>query len=327
LKENEYQTTLTFALNHPFTPLDPSTPLSMKVHRLTHFWAWRAYFLMLPAVSIVTVLFGGGLLLALLQSLGVIGLLSSGQPTLAAYQAVLSNPEFLRSLSLSLYLAILTTGLSTVLSIGLALLLRNTGRWASFACQVTLPIPHLVGVVGMLLLLSPSGLLSRMLYTLGLIQSDQDFPLLVNDAANIGVLLHFLWKEIPFMTLIFLSILRGIDPAYEMQSRVLGASPWQCFWHVTLPMLKSGILSSSLIVFGFVFGSFEVPFLLGSTRPRTLPVLVYRAFTDTDLSKRSEAVALGLILSAISLLILVAYSWLTADRRSHQSSIRQSSLR
>ena len=74
-----------------------------------------------------------------------------------------------------------------------------------------------------------------------------------------------------------------------MQARALGASPWQCFWHVTLPLLRSGIISASLIVFGFIFGSFEVPFLLGSTFPKTLPILVYQAFTDSDLTQRPIA--------------------------------------
>lgn len=284
---------------------------------LTH---WRAYLLLLPVIGIIGLLFGGGLVMAFLQSIGAIGLLGSGQISLTAYQTALANPEFLRSLTLSVYIAIVATGLSTVFSIGLAILLRTAGRWASFACQVTLPIPHLVGIVGVLLLLSPSGLISRWLYALGGIQSDQDFPLLVNDAANIGVLLHFLWKEIPFMTLILLAVLRGINPAYEMQARALGASPWQCFWHVTLPMMKSGIFSSSLIVFGYIFASFEVPFLLGSTRPRTLPVLIYRAFTDSDLTRRPEAIALGIILSALSMLIVVAYSWLVS--RNYQSMSR-----
>lgn len=277
--------------------------------------AWRAYLLLLPALTIIGVLFGGGLALAFLQSIGMIGILGTGQPTLAAYQAALSNPEFIKSLGLSVYIAVVATGLATLLSLGLALLLRTAGRWASFACQVTLPIPHLVGVAGMLLLLSPSGLLSRIALALGGTASDQDFPLLVNDAANLGVLALFLWKEIPFMTLVLLAVLRGIDPAYETQARVLGASCWQCFWQVTLPLLKPGILSTSLIVFGYIFASFEVPFLLGSTRPRPLPVLVYRAFSDSDLSRRPEAVALGLILSAISIAIIVAYSALTAASR------------
>jgi putative spermidine/putrescine transport system permease protein len=275
-----------------------------------------AYLLLLPAVAVIGLLFGGGLVLAVLQSLGVIGLLGDGRPTLAAYRAALTNPEFLRALGLSLYLAVVATGLSTVLSVGLALLLRRAGRWASFAAQITLPIPHLVGVVGVLLLLSPSGLLSRLLFNWGWIQSDQDFPLLVNDQANLGVLLLFLWKEIPFITLILLAVLRALNPNYETQARLLGANSWQCFWHVTLPLLRPGILSASLLVFGFIFSAFEVPFLLGSTRPRTLPVLVYRAFTDTDLSRRPEAIALGLILSLLSLILIGVYLWCTANQRS-----------
>lgn len=275
----------------------------------------RAYLLLLPALSVVGVLFGGGLILALLQSLGLFTVLGSGQANLAAYQAVFASSEFWRSLWLSFYIAIVSTGLSTVLSVGLALLLRSAGGWASFACQITLPIPHLVGVAGMLLLLSPSGLLARIAFALGWIQSDQDFPLLVNDAANIGVILHFLWKEIPFITLILLAVLRGMNPGYEAQARALGASRWQCFWNVTFPMMKSGILSSSLIVFGYIFSSFEVPFLLGSTRPRTLPVLVYRSFTDTDLARRPEAIALGLILAVIAIGLIAIYLQITSRRK------------
>ncbi|MEB3357094.1 MAG: ABC transporter permease subunit [Synechococcales bacterium] len=305
------------------TPLPPfsggSRPARLRWAMPTEL---RAYLLMLPAVGIIVLLFGGGLVLAFLQSIGLMGLLSTGEVSLAAYRAALTNPEFGRSLTLSLAIALTATGLSTLLSIGLALLLRSAGRWASLACQITLPIPHLVGVTGMLLLLAPSGFLARILMALGWVQSDQDFPLLVNDGFNLGVMLHFLWKEIPFITLILLAVLRGIDPAYEIQARALGATRWQCFWNVTLPMMRSGILSASLIVFGFIFASFEVPFLLGSTRPRALPVLVYRAFTDTDLSKRPEAIALGLILSLISIAIIAAYLWLTV-RPSKPSSLEQ----
>ncbi|NJL91977.1 MAG: ABC transporter permease subunit [Coleofasciculaceae cyanobacterium SM2_1_6] len=289
----------------------PKTPFNLRGQA----WLLRSYpyLLLLPALSVIALLFGGGLVLALLQSLGLLGVGGDGHLTLAAYQQALSHPEFLRALGLSLYTAIMATGLSVMGSIGLALLLRSTGRWASLACQITLPIPHLVGVVGILLLLTPSGLVSRILYAIGWIQSDQDFPLLVNDGANLGVLLHFLWKEIPFMTLILLAVLRGIDREYETQARVLGASPWQCFWHVTLPLMKPGILSASLIVFGFIFGSFEVPFLLGSTFPRTLPVLVYRTFTNVDLTQRPTAIALGLILSLCSTFMIMVYLWLTSD--------------
>lgn len=272
--------------------------------------SWRAYLLVLPAISLIAILFGGGLILAFAQSVGLLGVIGDGTFTWAAYRLALSSGDFWESLGLSLYIALTATLLSTLLSLGLALLLQRAGRWASFACQLTLPIPHLVGVAGILLLLSPSGLLSRLLFNLGWLSSDQDFPLLVNDRANIGVMIHFLWKEIPFMTLILLAVLRGIRPEYGMQARALGASPWQCFWHVTLPLLRPGLLSASLIVFGFIFGSFEVPFLLGSTTPKTLPILVYQAFTNVDLAQRSVAIALGLILSLISLSLIALYLWL-----------------
>ncbi len=290
-----------------------------QTHQELPSWV-RAYLLLLPAVGVIVLLFGGGLVLALLQSVGLIGVLGDTQFTLDAYRDALMNPEFGRSLGLSLYIALVATGVSTILSIGLALLLRSAGRWASVACQITLPIPHLVGVAGILLLLAPSGWLARGLYAFGWIQSDQDVPLLVNDPANVGVLIHFLWKEIPFMTLILLAVLRGMNPNYEIQARALGASPWKCFWTVTLPLMKPGILSSSLLVFGFIFSSFEVPFLLGATRPQTLPVLVYRAFTDTDLTRRPEAVALGLLLSCISIGVIGLYLWLTSNRRSGASA-------
>jgi putative spermidine/putrescine transport system permease protein len=281
---------------------------------------WRAYGLLLPAVSLVALLLGGGLVLALLQSVGLFGILSDSTISVAAYRQALTSAAFWRSLWLSFCIAVVTTGLSTLCSIGLALLLRSAGRWASFAYQLTLPIPHLVGIAGMLLLISPSGLISRLLYALGLISSDQAFPLLVNDSANLGVIILFLWKEIPFITLILLAVLRGIRPEYEIQARALGASPWQGFWHITLPLMKPGIISASLIVFGFIFSSFEVPFLLGSTYPPTLPVLVYRAFTDTDLTQRTTAIALGLLLSLISVLLSALYLKLGSDRAPSHTS-------
>lgn len=294
--------------------------LSGQVRRnwLEKIWedqTWRAHLLLLPALSLVALLFGGGLILAFLQSVGLLGLVGEGTFSLAAYSTALTGAEFWRSLILSLYIAIVATGLSTLCSIGLALLLRSASRWASFACQLTLPVPHLVGIAGMLLLISPSGLISRLLYALGWIESDQGFPLLVNDGANLGVIILFLWKEVPFMTLILLAVLRGIRPEYSQQARALGASRWQCFWNVTLPLMKPGILSASLIVFGYVFGAFEVPFLLGSTYPLTLPVLVYQAFTNVDLNQRTSAIALGLLLSLISIGLCGLYLQLGAKKR------------
>lgn len=277
----------------------------MKAARL------QPYLMVTPVVLLIGILFGGGLALALLQSLGVIGLNGSAL-TGAAYIRVLQDPDFLRSVQVSGYLAGVGTGLSLILGLGLALLLRSAGRWARFACQLTLPIPHLVGVAGILLLLAPSGLLSRLAFALQLTGSDQDFPLLVNDPGYLGVLAHFLWKEVPFAALILLAVLRSVGSEYERQARSLGATAMQSFWFVTLPLIRPGLLSAGVLIFGFIFGSFEVPLLLGPTYPRALPVQVYHLFTSTDLIRRRDAMALGILMAMISLTllgILARFAW------------------
>lgn len=177
-----------------------------------------------------------------------------------------------------------------------------------------MPIPHLVGVAGMLLLLGPSGWLARLAFQLGWIASDQDFPLWVNDRGYVGVLLYWLWKEIPFAALVALTLLRGMGSELEQQARLLGASAAQTFWYVTLPLLRPGLLATGILIFGFVFSAFEVPLLLGPTYPRTLPVLIYQRFTHINLEQRQQAVALGIILLAVSAAVVSLIGGLFAAR-------------
>ncbi|MGQ9837781.1 MAG: ABC transporter permease [Cyanobacteriota bacterium] len=258
---------------------------------------------LLPALALLGVLYGGGLLLALAQSVGLYGLGASGF-TLEGYGELLRDPEVIGSLGLSLGVAGLATGLSVLFGLGLALGLREVGGWAIWIGQLTLPIPHLVGVAGMLLLLAPSGWLARLAFQVGWIASDQDFPLWVNDRGYVGVLIYWLWKEIPFAALILLTLLRSMGRDLEQQARLLGASGWQCFWAVTLPLLQPGLLATSVLIFGFVFSSFEVPFLLGPTYPRTLPVLIYHRFIHVNLDQRQQAIALGVILLGVAVAVV-----------------------
>ena len=65
-------------------------------------------------------------------------------------------------------------------------------------------------------------------------------------------------------------------------------------------VITPAIVSTSVIVFAFGFGAFEVPFLLGQPYPSALPVLAYRAFTDVDLNARSEAMAISMVIAVIT---------------------------
>ena len=68
-----------------------------------------------------------------------------------------------------------------------------------------------------------------------------------------------------------------------------------------------GILSTSVIVFAFMFGSFEIPLLLGVRYPEVLPVMAYRHYIDPDLMQRPAAMTIGIVISVIVVLLLIIY--------------------
>jgi putative spermidine/putrescine transport system permease protein len=57
------------------------------------------------------------------------------------------------------------------------------------------------------------------------------------------------------------------------------------------------------LVFAFVFGSYEVPALLGVRYPRSLAVLAFDYFTNPDLNRRAEGMAISLIIGMIVLAV------------------------
>ncbi len=189
-----------------------------------------ALLLLAPAALVVGVLLVGGLALGVSQSLGYLPLIGQTQASLAAYLRLLQGPGFWRSLGLTLFVSLASTVLTVVLAVLTALLLRSRFRGrglVSFVYQLPLTIPHLVVAVGMLMLLSQSGLFSRAAFHLGLIGDPAAFPVLVHDRLGLGIVAVYVWKQVPFVGLICLAVLQSIGPDYEEQARTLGAGPWQ----------------------------------------------------------------------------------------------------
>ncbi|MEX2532805.1 MAG: ABC transporter permease subunit, partial [Nitriliruptoraceae bacterium] len=215
-----------------------------------------------PALALVIALFGSAFGLALLRSLGLLNGDTASGPTLTAYRQLLNDPEFGRSLLLTLHVAITSTVLAVILGIGAALLLRRLMRGRQLATtlfQLNLPLPHVVGAVAMLALLGQAGLLSRVAAQAGMIDGPASFPALIFDPYAIGIIVQYVWKEVPFIGIVTLAILHSTADDLEEAAQALGASPWQRLRHVILPLLLPGVLSAVVIVFAFTFGTFEVP--------------------------------------------------------------------
>jgi putative spermidine/putrescine transport system permease protein len=277
----------------------------------------RLVLLLAPAMIVIVGLFFGGLAAGVLRSFNVMPLIGLTEPDLDAYRAVLADPAFLKSLALTVHIAVTSTAISAVLAVGAALLLRRrfAGRGVvAFLFQLNLTVPHLVGAIGILALFSQSGSFARLAYAAGLIEKPADFPALVYDPHAVGIILQYVWKEVPFIALVVLARMQAIGPDHEAVARSLGASRWQAFRHVLLPQIMPAVLSASVIVFAFTFGAYEIPALLGASHPQALPVLAYRSYTDVDLAARPQAMAMAVVIALISAVMIGIYVRATRGR-------------
>lgn len=266
--------------------------------------------LLAPALAVIIVLFFGGLAVGLLRSFNYMPVIGLTEPNLDAYKSLLT-PAVLRSLGLTFYIAATSTVIATLLAVATALQLRRSfpGRsMASILVQLNLTIPHLVGAIGILYLFSQAGSFARLAHDFALIAKPADFPALVFDPYAIGVILTYVWKEVPFITVITLATLQALGDDHETIARTLGATRWQAFRHVLLPQIMPGVLAASAIVFAFTFGAYEIPALLGASHPQTLPVMAYRSFTDVDLAARPQAMALAMLIALVSAVMIAVYT-------------------
>lgn len=266
--------------------------------------------LLAPASLVLLGLFAGGVFLAVVQSTGFFAPIGENAFTLTHYTAMLLNREFQLSLFLTITVAAISTVLSAATGVGLALSVRRlAGRWPLLNALVQVPIavPHIVMAVLLLNVISQSGLVARIAYAAGLLATPNEFPIVVNDRYSVGIVAAYVLKESPFIAVVALAMLARIGGEYEALAATLGASRWQRFRHVTFPMLAPAVVSSSVIVFAFIFGAFEVPFLLGRPYPSMLGVVAQRRFTSIDLSERPDAIALSVLMSIITAASVWAY--------------------
>ena len=259
----------------------------------------------LPALLVLGLLFGGGLIEAFRGAL-------VDKPF-----AFLEHPDFWPGFKLTLAITLTTTLLSLCLALALALFIRSLpetklAKVTRTIAQSPLPLPHLVIALSMVMFLSPLGLLNRLLafVHLGSLE-DPLLPLMVNDAYGLGIIATYVFKEAPFVMMLILSSLRGETRVLENAAQNLGANALYTLRTVTLPALWVPLRTGALLVFAYTFGAFDVPLLLGRTRPQMLGVLSYKFYTDGDLSMRSNAMGSALFILFFSIAFFAGASLVT----------------
>lgn len=252
-----------------------------------------------------------GFVFMLLYSTGLIGLLATGF-TLRYWSGVLVDGQTWISLAYSAMLGGASLGASLVLALALQAALGVRLRTGALRGLLFLPmaIPPLVAALLSVQMLGNAGLLSRVAHAAGLVARPEDFPTLLYTSAGLGIVITHVMLVTPFLLLLLDRFARhALLSDLEQVARTLGASPWQAWRRVCLPVLlraSAPVLSVYLVV---LMGAYEVPLLVGTQYPSMISVLIQRRFSQFDMGTRPEAYVLASIyafLAAGLLLVLLA---------------------
>jgi molybdate transport system permease protein len=120
-----------------------------------------------------------------------------------------------------------------------------------------------------------------------------------------GVILANTFVAMPFLVITVEAALRNLDQRYEAAALTLGVRGWSLIRRVTLPMIGPSLLAGLVLTWARALGEFGATITFAGNlqgRTQTLPLAVFVALE----SDRDAAVALSLILVAVSLGVLVA---------------------
>ncbi len=203
------------------------------------------------------------------------------------------------ALLLSLECSLGALALSLLLGVPLAWLLARTrfrGQ-ALVRALVTLPLvlPPVVGGVALLTAFGRSGVLGPALAEIGV-----TLPF-----TTAGAVLAETFVALPFLVLTLEGALAGLDGRHEDVAATLGAGQLTVFRRVTLPSVAPALAAGSALAWARALGEFGATVTFAGNLPgrtQTLPLLVYLALQEDP----AAAVALSLVLLAISLVVLIA---------------------
>lgn len=171
-----------------------------------------------------------------------------------------TDPDFLSTLWISLRIAFITTILCVLIGypVAYAISQASSSRRNLYILLITLPmwINMLVRTYAWIGILSDNGLLNTILQTLGF----EPAKLLYTDFA---VILGMVYNFIPFMILQIESSLAKMDKSLLDAANDLGATRYQRFRKITLPLSLPGVISGITLVFLPSVSSFVIPKLLG----------------------------------------------------------------
>jgi multiple sugar transport system permease protein len=223
-----------------------------------------AWIFLLPALLLLLFIFGYPIFRAFWLSLFTQNLGTKLQPVFSGidnYLRMVGDGRFWQSFSITAVFTVISVLLELLLGLGIALVLnqRFFGRGIVRTIAIipwALPTA-LIGLAWAWIFNDQFGVVNDILLRLGLIKTGINWlgePLL----ATIAVIFADVWKTTPFISILLLAGLQSISPDLYEAHAIDGATPWQSFRQITLPLLMPQILIAMLFRFAQAFGVFDL---------------------------------------------------------------------
>jgi len=212
----------------------------------------------------------------------------------------MTDPDVARSISLTFLAGGVATGIGVLLGLPLAYIMSRISfpgkSIVSGIIDLPLIIPHTAAGVGLLLVFGRQGILGPAFAQLGVYFTD----------SLAGIVVGMMFVSLPLLINASREAFAAVDRELEQSARVDGASAWQIFWGVTLPLAWKGVLSGVIMMWARGISEFGAVVILAYS-PKIIPVLIYERFQGFGLSSAVPVTALMLILV---LILFIALRWL-----------------
>jgi len=199
--------------------------------------------------------------------------------------------EEVRDSILRTFLAsLLATAVALVCGVPLAYLLARTrfpGKWlVQGVLDVPVVVPHSAAGIALLTVFGRQALVGRAFDAVG-VRFVSALP---------GIVIAMLFVSLSFLVNAAREAFEAVDPRLERVARSLGASPWQAFLRVSLPLAWRGILSGTILMWARGLSEFGAVVIL-AYHPMVAPVLLYERFESYGLSYARPVAALMILIT------------------------------
>lgn len=206
------------------------------------------------------------------------------------------SPAHGKALLLSVKLSVISTGICFLLSLPLAMVIRNSkfgnNGFIIFIFILPMWMNFLLRTIAWQSLLEKTGIINMLLHALGLPGQN-----MINTEQ--AIVLGMVYNYLPFMVLpIYNSLVRISEDTFDA-ARDLGANWFQVLWHVTLPQIFPGIVSGITMVFVPAMTTFVISNLLGGAKINLIGNIIEQEFTTAN--NWYEGAGLSLVLMILVL--------------------------